>query len=556
MIAETSTLYPPANLDAALVLLGTRDASHGRSTLYDHLVGTSSVLKAWQQPERIVMAGLFHSIYSTPNYQRVTLPYDQRPVLRSLLGTEAEELVFLFSRIALYDLRKALLEEKDQQIGDLVTLQIKKKNADSSSVELILQRAMVDDLLILHLANLFDQTAREAGSPGLCLNTGAELVGLIKRSNWTGRSTLIALGQPLSLHAEYALLDRYAEMLRHRAATGILQEYDVTCPGWFPDWIPELQLWRSVYHAERHQWDLAKDHAQHAQDLFSVRCVTWDKRLEIDEWITIAQELSDGLLTEDALGKLAGLCVSAVNTLPDGSLPNRFYRFLSDNSRPHQRTSNLWYPELTANPFHDPSGFPVVQLLEDNYGLIRQEVLHLEESLFHSEAEAIDRVGRWEVMILFETGRKNEENCKKVPKLAAMLSASPDVRTSAGLVYLSRLKAGTKVAPHRGGSNLRLRLHLGIEIPEGDCAMRVDSEVRGWSNGKCMVIDDFYEHEVWNNTDKDRLVLVADLWHPDLSEAERGALEALNYQVERQAKGRLNYWNMNAKQHERERSSK
>lgn len=35
--------------------------------------------------------------------------------------------------------------------------------------------------------------------------------------------------------------------------------------------------------------------------------------------------------------------------------------------------------------------------------------------------------------------------------------------------------------------------------------------------GKCLVFDDCYEHEVWNKTKRERVLLLFDLWHPDLA---------------------------------------
>ena len=32
-----------------------------------------------------------------------------------------------------------------------------------------------------------------------------------------------------------------------------------------------------------------------------------------------------------------------------------------------------------------------------------------------------------------------------------------------------------------------------------------------------MVFDDSFEHEVWHDGDSPRLVLIADIWHPELS---------------------------------------
>ena len=49
--------------------------------------------------------------------------------------------------------------------------------------------------------------------------------------------------------------------------------------------------------------------------------------------------------------------------------------------------------------------------------------------------------------------------------------------------------------------------------------MRVGEEVRGWAAGKCLIFDDSFEHEVWHDGDAERIVLICDLWHPQLDVA-------------------------------------
>jgi aspartate beta-hydroxylase len=49
--------------------------------------------------------------------------------------------------------------------------------------------------------------------------------------------------------------------------------------------------------------------------------------------------------------------------------------------------------------------------------------------------------------------------------------------------------------------------------------LRVSSEVVSWQEGKCLVFDDSFEHEVWNKSDCERVVLLIQFWHPDLTEA-------------------------------------
>ena len=44
--------------------------------------------------------------------------------------------------------------------------------------------------------------------------------------------------------------------------------------------------------------------------------------------------------------------------------------------------------------------------------------------------------------------------------------------------------------------------------------MRVGDETHRWVEGSVLLFDDSFEHEVWNETDSPRLVLIIDLWHP------------------------------------------
>jgi len=46
--------------------------------------------------------------------------------------------------------------------------------------------------------------------------------------------------------------------------------------------------------------------------------------------------------------------------------------------------------------------------------------------------------------------------------------------------------------------------------------MRVGDETRTVQEGKCVVFDDSWEHEAWNDGDGTRVVLILDVWHPDL----------------------------------------
>jgi aspartyl/asparaginyl beta-hydroxylase (cupin superfamily) len=93
-------------------------------------------------------------------------------------------------------------------------------------------------------------------------------------------------------------------------------------------------------------------------------------------------------------------------------------------------------------------------------------------------------------------------------------------------VMFSLLKAGARIAPHTGMFNTRLVCHLPLIVPSG-CFFRVGNEVREWREGKLFIFDDTIEHEAWNDSGEDRVVLIFDIWRPELSTQERRELTAL-----------------------------
>jgi aspartate beta-hydroxylase len=55
----------------------------------------------------------------------------------------------------------------------------------------------------------------------------------------------------------------------------------------------------------------------------------------------------------------------------------------------------------------------------------------------------------------------------------------------------------------------------------------VGGETHAWEEGRCITFDDTFEHEAWNHSGRDRVVLILDSWNPDLSEAEQAAVTDL-----------------------------
>jgi aspartate beta-hydroxylase len=209
------------------------------------------------------------------------------------------------------------------------------------------------------------------------------------------------------------------------------------------------------------------------------------------------------------------------------------------------RRPGLVYPDLPSRPWHDPAGFSIVDYLESHFREIRAELLAVTD--FHPESERIGRTGDWDVAFLYERGRRNDDTCAACPVTTRGIETHPTVRTLAGLIYVSRMRAHTHIDAHRGPTNLRVRCHLGLEVPDGDCSLRVGDEVRRWTEGRCLVFDDYFEHEAWNHTDEDRVVLIVDLWHPGLSDTEVTLLEGLQTYAHVHAERLGRYWSANAR---------
>ena len=186
---------------------------------------------------------------------------------------------------------------------------------------------------------------------------------------------------------------------------------------------------------------------------------------------------------------------------------------------------------LTAKPFWDaatePDLFPWAQELEEKSSIIRVE---FEESLRRTEAFASDSVWQnqvmgegWSAIRLQRLGVWNTENCQKFPETFELLR-SLNIPLAVRGVCFARQAAGSGVQSHSDGRNFILTSHLGLKIPEG-CWIQVGDQRRGWEEGKLTTLDTSFSHSTGNPSDSDRHVLIIDFWHPELTEAERAALE-------------------------------
>jgi len=135
---------------------------------------------------------------------------------------------------------------------------------------------------------------------------------------------------------------------------------------------------------------------------------------------------------------------------------------------------------------------------------------------------------QWSAIPLIAEGRIVEANAALCPETLRLYQALQPPRIagrSPNLVF-SLLDPHTRIPPHRGVANTRLVMHLPLVIPS-DCAIRVGTDTRPWVPGHALVFDDTLEHEAWNDSDEQRVVLLGDIWRPELSGRERTAIASL-----------------------------
>ena len=167
--------------------------------------------------------------------------------------------------------------------------------------------------------------------------------------------------------------------------------------------------------------------------------------------------------------------------------------------------------------FYSSKEFEQLLFLEEAFLLIKNELLELISknqdtwlNTFPSYVNSVEK-NAWQVFTFSFFQMKNTTNEGICPQTASIINKIP------GLIScdFSRLKKQTHILPHKGYSKMILRCHLPLIIPNREaCGIRVGEETKNWEEGKLLIFDDSYEHEAWNNGDKDRFVLMFDIPNP------------------------------------------
>jgi aspartate beta-hydroxylase len=206
-----------------------------------------------------------------------------------------------------------------------------------------------------------------------------------------------------------------------------------------------------------------------------------------------------------------------------------------------QQPGVYFYPYLAQRQFFERDEFDWVPEIEAATAVIREELLGLLDEGADFRPYVEDEPNRpkrqfhhlnndpsWSALYLWRDAAVVAEIAERCPRTMEALSKVPltHIGKRTPSVLFSRLEPGAHIPPHNGMLNCRLICHLPLIVPPG-CWLRVGNETREWQEGKMLIFDDSIEHEALNPTGEMRIILLFDVWRPELTQTEREAISTI-----------------------------
>ncbi len=146
------------------------------------------------------------------------------------------------------------------------------------------------------------------------------------------------------------------------------------------------------------------------------------------------------------------------------------------------------FSAVPSKPYLDRNKFPELDVLRDNWQVIREEAMHLFDEGYIRAAEKNNDAGfgsffkkGWKRFYLKWYDKPLPSAETLCPKTVALVSSIPNVK---GAMF-ALLPGGSHLNPHRDPFAGSLRYHLGLSTPNSDdCRIFVDGQVYAWRDGE------------------------------------------------------------------------
>jgi aspartyl/asparaginyl beta-hydroxylase (cupin superfamily) len=220
-----------------------------------------------------------------------------------------------------------------------------------------------------------------------------------------------------------------------------------------------------------------------------------------------------------------------------------------------QLPSQFYFPELPQIQFYERELFPWMDEVEQATDAIVAELHNVmtDANAFHPYVErALHRPTLdndtmtenldWAAFFLWKDGEIVPENAARCPETLRALENVPQclIAHRTPSILFSRLLPGARIPPHNGAINARLICHLPLIVPPA-CGFRVGNDSRAWEKGKAWIFDDTIEHEAWNNSRETRVILIFEIWRPELTDEERGLVGTMLEAIDAYERHRMSW---------------
>ena len=187
---------------------------------------------------------------------------------------------------------------------------------------------------------------------------------------------------------------------------------------------------------------------------------------------------------------------------------NVFYRFLGGDTRPVFFDVEQTYPELLA--------------IDRNYDAIRRELMEVlprrdQIPRYHEVDAAQQGISgqderSWRVFFVeLHNAGEALPNRELMRETRAVIEQIPNVLQA----FFSILEPGKSVPAHNGPYLGYLRYHTAFVVPAVEPpTLRVKDEFHTWQERTSVLFDDSWNHEVYNRSDGERVVLIVDVLRP------------------------------------------
>ena len=190
-----------------------------------------------------------------------------------------------------------------------------------------------------------------------------------------------------------------------------------------------------------------------------------------------------------------------------------------------------WIDGLSATPWHDAYAHKWAKKLKQKWAVVRDELrgqLATGDALAEVGTNVWDATApgdygvEWKTLPLCDRTVWDATNSALFPRTCELLQACKVPLIEA---FFAKMEPHSDIKPHSDGCNFVLTSHLGVDVPEGQCDLTVGDTTVEWRNGEVTLFDTSILHKAENRADVTRYILMLRVYHPELTAAERAALQ-------------------------------